>query len=222
MKYIIRSLFIGTLVLVISCNKMNIVDTPTQVGISKVAFYPSVAINGDKFVAVTAGNGYTDPGAVALLKGDSISYSTSMTIDASTAPGVYAITYSATSPDGSASDQRVVVVVPTSVVTDPVVIGNDFSGTYLRAATGVTSTWTKISTGVYTVENPGGSTGVGLLVVATNYSGDSIVIPSQYSPDFKSTVSSSGTVMDPGPPANYTWIYIAPNYGTGARSFAKQ
>lgn len=219
MKNIFRIAFIGLLVLIYSCNKETIVDTPTQVGISKVAYYPSITINGVKFVAITEGDAYNDPGAVAMLNGDTISYTTSMSITTTTAPGVYTINYIATSPDGSNSDQRIVVVVPASVVTDPDIISHDYSGTYLRAATGVTSTWTKLSTGVYTVENPGGSSGVGLLVVATNYSANNIQIPEQDSPYFGGVVSSTETTWDAG---TYTWIYYAPGYGTGPRTFEKQ
>jgi hypothetical protein len=208
------------LILIYSCNKETIVDTPTQVGISKVAYYPSIQIIGPKFVSVTEGNAYADPGATAMLNGDTTSYTTSMTITATTPPAVYTINYTATSPDGSNSDQRIVVVVPASVVVDPVVIANDYSGVYLRAATGVTSTWTKLSTGVYTVENPGGSSGVGLLVVATNYSANNIQIPTQNSPYFGGIVSSSATTIDPS--GTYTWNFFAPGYGTQARTFVKQ
>jgi hypothetical protein len=220
MKYIFRIAFICLLVLTYSCNKETIVDTPTQVGISKVAYYPSISINGAKFVSITEGNAFNDPGATALLNGDTITYTTSMTITATTASGVYTIDYTATSPDGSNSDQRVVVVVPASVVTDPVIIANDYSGVYVRPATGVTSTWTKLSTGVYTVENPGGSSGVGLLVVATNYSANNIQIPTQNSPYFGGIVSSSPSTLNP--PGTYTWNFFAPGYGTQARTFVKQ
>lgn len=208
------------LILILSCNKETIVDTPTQVGISTVAYYPSIQINGPKFVAITEGNAYEDPGAVAMLNGDTITYTTSMTITATTPPAVYTIDYTATSPDGTSSDQRIVVVVPASVVADPVIVSNDYSGVYLRAATGVTSTWTKIYTGVYTVENPGGSSGVGQLVVATNYSANNIEIPVQNSPYFGGVVSSSPATYDP--PGLYTWKFFAPGYGVGNRSFAKQ
>jgi len=220
MKNILRLTFCWFLIVICSCNKETIVDTPTQVGISKVAYYPSIVIIGPKFVTLTEGNAYADPGATALLNGDSIPYTTSMTITATTPPAVYTINYTATSPDGTNSDQRIVVVVPASVVADPVIISHDYSGTYLRAATGVTSTWTKLSTGVYTVENPGGSSGVGQLVVATNYSADNIQIPEQDSPFFGGEVSSTETTMDP--PGKYTWIYFAPGYGAGPRSFEKQ
>jgi hypothetical protein len=218
MKNLFRIAFLS--MLVYSCNKEAIVDTPEQVGISKVAYYPSVQINGPKFVALTQGQAYTDPGASAELDGDSIGYTTSMTITATTPPAVYTINYTATSPDGSASDQRIVVVVPSSVVSDPVIIANDYSGTYLRPATGITSTWTKIYTGVYTVENPGGSSGVGQLVVATNYSANNIQIPKQDSPFFGGEVSSTATTMSAT--GTYTWIYFAPGYGVGPRSFVKQ
>ena len=143
-----------------------------------------------------------------------------MTITATTPPAVYTIDYTATSPDGSNSDQRIVVVVPASVVVDPVIIANDYSGVYLRPSSGVTSTWTKLSTGVYTVENPGGSTGVGLLVVATNYSANNIQIPTQNSPYFGGIVSSSAATLDPS--GTYTWNFFAPGYGTQARTFVKQ
>jgi hypothetical protein len=220
MKYIFRITSICLLVLTYSCKKEAIVDTPTQVGISKVAYYPSIQINGAKFVTLTEGNAYDDPGATAMLNGDTISYATSMTITATTAPDVYTINYTATSPDGSNSDQRIVVVVPASVVIDPVVIANDYSGTYLRPLSGITSTWTKLSTGVYTVENPGGSTGVGLLVVATNYSVNNIQIPTQDSPYFGGIVSSSAATLDP--PGTYTWNFFASGYGAQARTFVKQ
>jgi Domain of unknown function (DUF5011) len=220
MNYISRFRFLWLPVLLFSCNKFTIVDSTKQVGISKVAYYPSIHINGEKFVAVTEGNAFNDPGAKAILNGDSITYSTSMTISANTTPGVYRIDYTAVSADGSNSDQRIVVVVPAAVVTDPVIISHDYSGVYLRAATGVTSTWTKLATAVYTVENPGGSSGVGLLVVATNYSSNNIQIPEQDSPYFGGIVSSTETTYDP--PGDYTWIFYAPGYGTGPRSFAKQ
>lgn len=220
MKNIFRIASICLLILSYSCKKETIVDTPTQVGISKVAYYPSIFINGPKFATLTEGTAYTDPGATAMLNGDTTSYTTSMTIDASTASGVYTINYTATSPDGSNSDQRIVVVVPASVVVDPVIIANDYSGVYLRPSSGVTSTWTKLSTGVYTVENPGGSTGVGLLVVATNYSTNNIQIPTQNSPYFGGIVSSTAATLNP--PGTYTWSFFAPNYGTQLRTFVKQ
>jgi hypothetical protein len=182
-----------------SCKKDDFNYPEGTVGSSKIVYFPLISTNGEKVVAIEEGNDYTDPGATASLNGVTAEYTTSQTITSSTAPGVYTITYTAANEQGfTATDWRMVVVTPSSVISDPVVGANDFSGTYLRAATGVTSTWTKIGTGVYTVENPGGSSGVGLLVVAVNYSGNTISIPEQTAPDFGGSVSSTEVTYAPG------------------------
>jgi hypothetical protein len=207
-----------------SCQKYEVKNTANQVGISKVTFYPNITTSGDRFVAVPQGQAYTDPGAKATVNGADVKYTTSMAITSGTAPGVYVINYVATNSDGfSASDFRIVTVIPSSALADPVVVANDFSGTYLRGATGVTSTWKKIGTGVYAVENPGGATsGVGLYAIVTNFSGTSISMPTQDSPYFGGQVSTESAVYSVGPPATYHWIFHASGYGTGVRTFVKQ
>jgi hypothetical protein len=207
-----------------SCNKQTVVDNATNVGISKIVYFPSVTIKGDRVVAFTQGTTFTDPGVNATLNGKPATVVTSPTISSSTTAGVYTVTYTATNPEGyTASDWRYVVVVPTSAVNDPVVAANDFSGTYLRAATGITSTWTKVSTGVYQVENPGGaSVGVGKIAVVTNLSGNNISMPAQNDPDFGGQVSTSGAVYSTTPPPSYHWVFNAGGYGTGVRTFVKQ
>jgi hypothetical protein len=129
------------------------------------------------------------------------------------------VVYTATNPQGfSATDWRTVVVIGNDVAA------NDFSGTYLRAATGVTSTWTKTASGVYTVENPGGAgVGAGLQVIVVNYTGIQISIPQQESADFGGLVSSEDeTYTLTPPPPQYSWIFHATNYGTSLRTFIKQ
>jgi hypothetical protein len=227
MKQSIKILLSGlvlSLVVLTSCQKYEVKNTDNQVGISKVTFYPNVSTIGDKIVAIPQGQAYTDAGAKAVVNGADVKYTTSLAITASTAPGVYVINYSATNSDGfSAGDFRIVAVIPSSAIADPVVAANDFSGTYLRAATGVTSTWTKIGTGTYKVENAGGATsGVGLYSIVTNYSGTTISMPSQNSPYYGGQISSEGASYTVGPPASYKWIFHASGYGTGVRTFVKQ
>jgi len=172
-------------------------------------------------MAVTEGGTYTDGGATATLNGASTDFTTDGSVDVST-PGIYTLIYTAKNAQGfSATDWRMVVVVPTAVANDPVVAANDFSGVYLRPANGITSTWGKVANGVYKVENPGGSSGPGLYVVATNYSGTTIEIPEQNAPDF-GQVSSTNATYSVGPPATYSWIFNAPGYGSGVRTFVKQ
>jgi hypothetical protein len=223
MKMKISLIFFSLLVLVgISCNKKDDFNyAKDTVGSSKVVYFPIITSNGDKIMAITEGGTYTDPGATATLNNATADYTTDGTVDTNT-PGIYTIIYTAANEQGfTASDWRMVVVVPTSVANDPVIGANDFSGTYLRPATGVTSTWTKVANGVYQVENPGGSSGVGLYVVATNYSGTTVTIPEQNAPDF-GVVSSTSETYSVSPPATYSWIFLAPGYGAGLRSFVKQ
>jgi hypothetical protein len=205
----------------ISCNKSNFNYPAGTVGISKIIFFPSVSINGNRLIIIAQGSAFTDPGVTAMLNGDTTSYTTNGspgTVDPNT-PGVYNLTYTASNAQGyNASDWRTVVVIGRDVA------GSDLSGTYLRAATGVTSTWTKDSTGVYTVENPGGaSVGVGETVLAVNYTGSKIAIPLQISADFGQVSSSSETYNLAASPITYSWIFNdAPTYGTSLRTFTKQ
>jgi hypothetical protein len=199
-----------------SCNKSDFNYPAGKVGISKIIYFPAVSTIGARLTVIPQGASFTDPGVNATLAGKPITPTITGSVDPTT-PGVYVINYSASNPQGfSAADFRTVVVI------GPDVSANDFSGTYLRAATGVTSTWTKDSSGVYTVENPGGAAaGVGGTVTVVNFSGSMISIPQQISPDY-GEVSSSSETYDPTAPATYSWIFHAGGYGTGLRTFTKQ
>ncbi|PWT78578.1 MAG: hypothetical protein C5B59_01470 [Bacteroidetes bacterium] len=216
-----RIIIFSSLLLIIglSCNKVNFNYPKGTVGSSRIVYFATISTNGGKIVATQQGDPYTDQGATATVNNAPINYTTDGTVDINT-PGVYTLTYTATNAEGfSSSDWRMVVVVPVGVWQDPVVKANDFSGVYLRGT--VTSTWTKIATGVYQVENPGGSSGVGKLVAAVNYSDHNIQIPPQNAPDF-GQVKSSDESYTVGPPTTYSWKFFAPGYGTQLRTFVKQ
>ena len=230
----IRSIFFCIFIIFgfFSCQKNDFNYPAGTVGSSKIIYFPSIATIGSKVVAFVQGSAYTDQGATATLNGTTATYTTNPMITSSTAPGVYDVIYTAANAQGfTASDFRVVVVIPSSMASDPVVSSHDFSGTYTRAATGATSTWTKIGPGTYTVENVGGATsGVGLIGIAENTSGFNIVIPPQTSPYYGGTISTSDKSSDPGgtpvtynpgPPAHYAWEFNAPNYGTSVRTFSE-
>ncbi len=200
-----------------SCKKDNFNYPPSMVVISKIIYFPKVSIVGERLVILQQGAPYTDS-VISTLNGQPVSYTTNLTVSTAN-PGVYNVVYTATNPQGfSATDWRTVVVIGNDVAA------NDFSGTYLRAATGVTSTWTKTASGVYTVENPGGAgVGAGLQVIAVNYTGTQISIPQQESSDFGGLVSSGDeTYTLTPPPPQYSWIFHATNYGTSLRTFIKQ
>ncbi|HEY0433094.1 MAG TPA: immunoglobulin-like domain-containing protein [Chitinophagaceae bacterium] len=199
-----------------ACNKTDFNYPEGAVGISKIVYFPAISTKGEHLVIISQGSTFTDEGADATLNGTATQFTTTGSVDAST-PGIYDLVYTAKNPQGySATDFRTVVVIGSDVAA------NDFSGTYLRPATGITSTWTKTADGVYTVENPGGSSGVGLTVIAVNYTGTSIAIPHQISPDFGEVSSGSESYTLTPPPPTYSWVFHAGGYGTALRTFIKQ
>jgi hypothetical protein len=200
----------------------DIISTDTQVGHSKIVYFPEIAIKGERLIILKQGGTYTDAGANATLNNQTTTFSTVGSVDVSK-PGVYDITYEAKNEQGfSATDWRTVVVI------GPDVSSNNFSGTYLRAATGVTCTWKKTADGVYEVDNPGGAaSGVGYKVVVVNYQGNKIKMPRQLAVDPSSgstgaVSSTTETYNAAASPVTFSWIFLAGGYGTGLRTFTKQ
>lgn len=200
-------------------------NTDTQVGHSKVIFFPTVAIQGDRLIVLKQGDTYTEPGVTATLNNQPTQFTTEGTVNTAT-PGVYEVTYTAKNEEGfSASDWRTVVVIGNDVAN------NDFSGTYMRYVGGdpfgVTSTWKKIGNGLYEVDNPGGAgVGVGFKVIVANYQGNKIKMPRQIAFDpssgNKEVSSTNETYSTEANPVQYTWVFLAGGYGTSLRTFKKQ
>lgn len=208
------SLFM-VLIVISSCKKDNFNYPPGTVGSSKIVYFPTIAIKGDRLIILNQGTAYTDPGVDATLNGQPAQFTTTGAV--TTSPGVYNLVYTAANAQGfTATDWRTVVVIGSDVSA------NDFSGTYTRASTGVSSTWTKTASGVYTVENPGGAAvGAGLHVIAVNYTGTKIAIPQQISPDFGQVSSANESYSLTPAPAHYSWVFNAGGYGTSVRTFSK-
>ena len=161
----------------VACSKEPDFNYPEgTVGISKIIYYPSIAIKGERLIIIDEGTPYTDSGAVATLKGENVEPVVTGSVDSNT-PGVYELNYSASNPEGfSVTDFRTVVVI----ANEEQVNANNFSGSYNRAVTGVDAVWTKVARGVYQVDNPGGAAvGVGFIVTLVNYEGNEIAIPRQ-------------------------------------------
>jgi hypothetical protein len=163
MKRSISIFTLSLLIILVACNKNDINNTSDRVGISRVVFFPAIKTNGQRLIIINQGATFTDPGATATLNGVATPFTVN-TVNTNV-PGVYDLTYTATNPQGfTATDWRTVVVIGNDVTT------HDYSGRYLRAATGVISTWTKTASGQYIVDNPGGAAvGAGYKVVVVNY-----------------------------------------------------
>jgi len=202
----------------VACNKTNIHNTDEEVGISRVTFFPVLTLNGERYTTIAVGSAFTDPGIVAREGSADIIYTKSGSVNTNV-PGIYTLTYTAVNKDGfPASLVRTVAVYS----TDADAASNDLSGMYLRAATGLVSSWSKIGPGVYSVSNPGGAgIGTGTNVIVFNPTGNSIYIPPQVIEDGTELTSSDG-IYTQGSPAKYVWKIVNPSYGTALRTFIKQ
>ena len=217
-RKIIYASFISVLIISSCAKKEEFNNNDQHVGKnSRIIYFPSVTIKGDRLIILDVGASFTEPGVTAVLNNEPVTFTTTGSVNTAS-PGVYVLEYGAANQEGyTASDWRTVVIIGNDVAA------NDFSGTYNRAVTNVNSTWTKTANGVYTVENPGGAgVGAGLEVIAVNYQGNKIAIPRQISPDF-GEVSSGNETYTPTPlPAKYSWSFFAGGYGTQLRTFIKQ
>lgn len=217
MKRYLAIIILGVVSIVYSSCKKESFDYPEgYVGISKITVFPVLTMKGDKYVAVAKGATYTDAGATAVAGTSTIEVKTTGLPNTATA-GVYLVTYSATNSDGfAATATRSVVVYDTKADA----VANDFSGNYLRAATGTITKWTKLAPGAYLVNNPGGAAaGTTVNVIAINPTGSTIDIPQQNtdSGPWGSNTESKDLIT-----GNYSWAVENPGYGTAVRTFVKQ
>jgi hypothetical protein len=200
-KYIIPILFL--FVAITGCNKDNFVDTDAQVGSSKVTYFAIVTMNGDEYMSLVKGSTFTDPGATATEKGQSVTVTASGKVDVNK-PGLYTITYSAINKDGfAATATRTVVVLDAHENT-----GVDVSGSYDYAGSGsYTATITKVAEGVYTTDNCY-SAATTIPIVFVTLDGTNITIPEQmtgFGPLFGTgTIASTGAL---------TYLVNLPKYG---------
>lgn len=156
-----------------SCEKDEIRNTDTKVGISDVTVYPVLTMAGDPFVSVVKGGTYTDAGATAKEGTATINVTTTGSVNTSQ-PGLYVITYSATNKDGfAASVSRTVVVIPSN--ESP---GVNLAGKYDYVNGGYTSTVTKVAEGVYTTDNSWSAATI-IPLVFVSVDGLTISVPNQ-------------------------------------------
>jgi len=193
MKYIIKGIFLWTLVLLFSCNKFTVVDTPNQVGISSVTYYVVFTLKGPEVESIVVGTPYTDPGATAEENGQPVQYTTSGTVDANTV-GFYPITYAAVNKDGYSSSTTRYVAVLASAATP----GVNLSGTYTNVGTlALTADITNVASGVYFTTNAwGGASAFVLPMYFFCTDGINITVPTQAS--VGETVDGTGTYSNTG------------------------
>ncbi|MFO7258706.1 MAG: DUF5011 domain-containing protein [Bacteroidota bacterium] len=208
-KLIISTLTLLTGILFGAC------ESDDTAHVSIVTTYPVIVLNGDEFVIAPVGTPYTEPGAVALVGEDElpVDIDGGVVVDE---PGVSTIIYSATNPEGFVrSNERDVVIY------DPATDVVDLSGTYVRDATGVTVTVTKIGESTYRINDAGGLGESFLDVVFVHVSEDELVVPYQVAPSSGIAVRSipgTGVITESG----FQWrLEASAVYGTAIRDFRK-
>jgi hypothetical protein len=186
-KYIIPVLFL--FMLATGCKKYDLTDTADQVGTSKVTYFAELTLTGEPYMSLVQGSTFTDPGATATEKGQSIKVTSSGTVNTNQ-PGMYIITYSAINKDGFAATTQRTVVVLTGHETS----GVDVSGNYAYVGSGTYSaTITKVAEGVYTTDNIYGSATIPAVFVTLD--GATVTIPTQntaYGPLFGTGTYAAG------------------------------
>jgi hypothetical protein len=179
----------------------------------KVSF-PSIALNGQPGVKLAVGAAYTDAGAKLTddITGNiSDIQPTSNNVNTAQA-GVYVVEFAAANANGY--ETVVGRVVSVTNVTGSV----DRSGAYLREATGVTCTITKVADGLYKMVNPGGApAGVNTVVYFGEPSPGVYVCPTQ--PTDSGPMSVINITFTA---TGATWNVVNAGYGTGQRIFVKQ
>lgn len=200
---------LGMIMLLASC------ESTDTANVSFVTTYPVIELEGDEIMVLGLGSDYTEPGAVATVGEEEIALETEGTVDPDT-PGVYPVNYTASNSDGySRTATRQVVIY------DPETDAVDLSGSYIRAATGVTVTVTKIGPSTYHINDAGGLGEIFLDVTFVHTEGDELVVPRQVAPSSGITVSSipgTGTITDTG----FQWqLNASSTYGTALRVFTK-
>jgi hypothetical protein len=140
---------------------------------------PTITLNGDDQITLECGNAFTDPGATATVCGNSLTVTTSGSVN-NHAPGTYTLTYSATANGFTTEATRIVTVVDTvapvitlnganpmtvgfgTVFTDPGATASDGCAGDLTSAIVVTGSVDTSTVGfyalTYTVSDPSGHT----------------------------------------------------------------
>lgn len=187
--------------------------------VSKVFTVPTITLNGEKAVSIPVGSTYTDPGAKYVGETGEQADLQATSSNVNTAqPGLYVVHYEKTSASGiyETFEERVVVVTS---VNNPI----DYSGTYLRTATGINAFVSKVDNGLYLVQNPGGA-GVG--ANTTIYFGEiapnTFIAPTQVTQEGEMEVTDINFTLSDNSPTGATWRVLNVGYGTGLRTFVKQ
>lgn len=187
--------------------------------ISKVVdiTYPTVQLNGEKYITLNPGQPYDDPGAISV---DDVSGAqTSVNADANTldpaTPGLYYMSYIATNANGYKTTAGRYIAV--TGYNDNI----NFEGTYLRAATGAEVHVTKVARGMYMIDDMGGA-GLPDAAYIAIIDDSTFDLGLQISESIGAEIDGANEkIIIDGGDTILQYSLDAPGYGTAVRSFIK-
>ena len=189
-------------------------------GTEKVVTYPEIVLTGGNEVIIVEGDSWVDE-YVGLVGETEVPVTKEGNADPNT-PGIYQISYSAENAEGFvATSNRIVVVLESS----PSAI--DLTGSWLRAATGVTNVITKTSDRSYQMSNAGGFNADPasdiLQVELLNVNDVILYIPIQTDDSGIQVQSINNGTAKINSPTQIQYAFNASGvYGTAVRTFNKQ
>ena len=189
MRIIKFLLILAAVVPFASCEKTEKPDnTADRVGISRVTYFPTFTMNGDKYLSIVKGGAFTDPGVTAKEGTADLQVKKTGTVDANTV-GVYDIVYSATNKDGfTSSITRTVAVLPAAEQA-----GVNIAGKYANTGSfNYVATMQKLAPGFYLVDNVwGGGSAAIIAAYVLTVNGQNLIVPT-------STLTPYGRVRGTG------------------------
>jgi len=207
----ISILIMFTALIIAGCKKETTKDVSTTLKV------PTIELNGSQYVSVAVGGTYTDAGAKYTGEDGSVItiQPTSNTVNTSQ-PGLYSVTYKQVSKSGIFTTEASRIVAVT-YQNNPY----DYSGNYLRPATGASAILTKVAPGLYKVQNPGGAVGHEAAVVYFIET----ALNTFEGPTQEETSLGVGTITITNISLTTTggsWKIVNAFYGTALRTFVKQ
>lgn len=207
-------LLIGILpILATSCRK----DPNAVSKVVKVSF-PTVELNGEKYVTLNVGQPYEDPGAVSKddVSGTTANISADISTLDITTPGIYYMQYTAINANGYKTKAGRYIAVTN--YTDEM----NLEGVYTRTSNGVEVNITKVSRALYMTDDMGGA-GLPDAAYFAVIDNSTIDFGPQLSESIGEEIDATGEklIIDP-PDTAISYALQAPGYGTATRTFVKQ
>lgn len=213
MKKILIVIFALSFVTYAGCKKRDKEDVSQLVKVSQ----PTININGDKFVTLSVGEAYADPGATVIddvTGGQSQVTAVSSNLDVST-PGVYYMQYTAKNGNGYINNN--VRYIAVTNYDDAV----DLTGTYKRTSNGVEVEVTKVAPSFYKNSDMGGA-GLSDALYFVILDDTTITGGVQFSETIGAEIATLSESLDLNDPITFKYALDAAGYGPAVRTFVKQ